>query len=223
MITIEQFEKHKTSKSTRRTINEFGVTIYFALINGDKKFRISGYTTGFNKPEYICSVSTIDECNGVYQEICEKLTFVSKFQKDIDLKQFFIELKNEYSPHQKRFNGISDDGIISVWVKKEGEMWIPKIKDYGKGTEEYREGFLSSVLPTEKEAEDICKNCLNEYNLYGHYKRLTNRKKFILEHESVDIAPEIGNEYYIYDNGIKTEITQKQIEKIKIMIENGVI
>ena len=225
MVSLDDFKQHEGSKSTQITLNQFGVTIYFRQNNDDDKFNISGYATGFKNPTHICRVSSIEDCNDVLAEICRMLVFLSKIQSNIDMHKFFSLMHERYSPseRQRRFKDVSDDGIITVFVKKEGESWIPKVCDYKKGTKEHGEGFLSSAVPTEKEAEDICKNCLNEYNIYGYYQRHSNRQRFALEHESTHIHEDMANECYVYDNGIKTEISQEQANKIKIMIENDLI
>ena len=225
MITLEEFKQCEGSESTQRTINEFGITIYFRQNNGDDKFNIAGYVTGFERPAHFARVDSIDDCNRVFKEVCDQLTFLSKFQEDIDMHNFFEEMHKRYTPNdrQRRFKSTSDDGIISVSVKKEEDLWIPKVRDYEKGTKEYRVGFISSAVPTEKEAETICKNCLNEYNTYGNYTRDISKPKYIFEHQIVEIADTMDDEYYLYERGITTGITQEQMNKIKIMIENGLI
>ena len=223
MITIDDFKDNHKSKSAQKTINEFNATIYF-LQTTDGKFNISGRCIGFKQPKYICRVTSIDECNSIYLEICEKLTFLSKFQDSIDMENFFEELHKQHTPseRQKRLKETSEDGIITVYVKKEYDQFVPRVIDYQKGTTNYRKGHITPATPIEKEAEESCLRVLNEYNIYGEYSRKLDKRSYIFEHEKIKGEP-TENECYLYDNGVKTEMSQEQLEKVKIMIENDLI
>lgn len=225
MIKDEDFIQHEGSKSAQKAINEFGVTIYFRQTENDTKFTISGYVTGFKNPKYICRADTIKDCNDVFLEICEKLTFLSKFQNNINFTAFFSELKKNYAPSEKqrRFNDTSDDGIISVRVKKEEKYggWIPIVRDYEKGTKNYRGGHISSVVSTENEAEEICKNCLNEYNIYGAYSRTIKNHRCNLEHETFIELNDTINEFYVFGNNKRTDISEVQYTAIMNILNMG--
>lgn len=224
MLIIEDFNQHRDSKSAQKTIPEFGVTIYFRQKNNDSKFAISGYVSGFDRPEYICRVESIEECNTIFFEVCEKLSFLSKFQPKIDFKNFFEEIHNTYSnSNERRFKDTSDDGLITVRVKQEKGGWVALVSDYLKGTSEYKTAWIAPKVPTEVEAEEICKNCLNEYNIYSEYSRNVSHRRCTMEHEIIEEIESLGEEYYLYENGITIPISQERMEKIKIMIENGVI
>lgn len=184
-MELSDFQQNGKGISNLLSIEDRDLKILVRREDGEELFKISCY--GYQIPiSYITGRKTLEEVDEVVKDICKKLEWVYSITEDVDLKKFIKQLHIDYpkKPKNTRLHLESADGKITMFVEVHQGYFVPKVRDFEKGTNIVKEAHLHPRVATEEECERIIYERMNEYDCFGYYSRtLKKAPRYRTEHE----------------------------------------
>ena len=163
---------------------------------------------------------SFEDIESKIKEYCEKLHYVN-------VEQFIKFEKTNNGRRHMNYRICSDDKLIymTVYCNEKDKEYYPMVNatDRISGNKTTRQ--VSSKVYDYNEAVSVVNEKMEEYNTFGYFTRdnMKIKKNTEFVEEKLSDESDEENECYVFNNGIQTEITPEQADKIKIMIENDLI